>query len=284
MSLIEHLFELRNRLTVALIALGVGGVIGFVWWSAAPFGVPTLGDLLTGPYCALPNRLRLTPGSCQLLQTSPFESFNTRMKVGLAAGAVLSAPVWLYQVWAFIAPGLYSTERRYARSFVTVASALFAAGAVLAYLVVPKALTFLAGLGDQVFAVALTGDKYIGFMLLVLFVFGVSFELPLIIVMLNLAGVLSYAQLRSWQRGCIFGLCVFAAVATPGQDPVSMLALFGAMVVLFELAVLVTYLHDRRVASQRAALGWDDLDPDEASPLRHEVEPVGDSREYDEAT
>ncbi|MQA13552.1 MAG: twin-arginine translocase subunit TatC [Pseudonocardiaceae bacterium] len=283
MTLMEHLYELRNRLTVAMLALAAGGVLGFFWWGVHPLGFASLNELLTGPYCGLPPGVRLTPnpGECQLLQTSPFDAFNTRLQVGLAAGAVLTGPVWLYQIWAFITPGLHVKERRFAMVFVGVASILFAVGAVLAYFVVPAGLSFLVGLGDGAFTVALNGKAYVGFLLLMLLVFGVSFELPLIIVMLNLVGVLPYTKLRSWQRGSIFGLFVFAAVATPGQDPISMIALALALVVLFELAVFIAYLHDRRVVRQRAEQGWDDLDPDEASTLDHRVEPVAG---YDDVT
>jgi sec-independent protein translocase protein TatC len=290
MTLMEHLYELRNRLTVAVLALAAGGVLGFIWWGVHPFGLASLSELLTGPYCGLSPELRLNPnpGECQLLQSSPFDAFATRMQVGLAAGAVLTGPLWLYQIWAFITPGLYAKERRFALAFVGVASVLFAVGAVLAYYVVPAGLSFLVGLGDGAFFVALSGKAYVGFVLIMLLVFGVSFELPLLIVMLNAAGVLPYAKLRSWQRGSLFGLFVFAAVATPGQDPISMLALALALVVLFELAVGIAYLHDRRLARRRAEQGWDDLDPDEPSPLDHRVEPVPDTAErgaaYDDTT
>ncbi|MDQ3601729.1 MAG: twin-arginine translocase subunit TatC [Actinomycetota bacterium] len=286
MTLMEHLFELRNRLFVAMVALVVGAVIGYIWWAVSPFGLSSLGDLITGPYCGLRENQRLTPnpGQCQLLQTGPFEAFNTRLKVGLAAGAVLTGPVWLYQIWAFITPGLYTKERRFAMAFVGIASVLFAIGAMLAYFVVPAALTFLVGVGDQQFVTALTADRYISLLLTMLLVFGVSFELPLLVVMLNRIGVLPYAKLRAWQRGIIFGLFVLAAVATPGQDPVSMVALSAALVVLFELSVLVAWLHDRRLARRRAEQGWEDLDPDEAAPLNHRVEPVADPPQYDDAT
>ncbi len=286
MTLMEHLFELRNRLFVAMVALVVGAVIGYVWWGVSPFGLSSLGDLVTGPYCGLPQTQRFAPnpGQCQLLQTGPFEAFNTRLKVGLAAGAVLTGPVWLYQIWAFITPGLYTKERRFAMSFVGIASVLFAVGAMLAYYVVPAALRFLAGVGDGQFVTALTADRYIGLLLTMLLVFGVSFELPLLVVMLNRIGVLPYAKLRVWQRGIVFGLFVLAAVATPGQDPVSMIALSAALVVLFELSVLVAWSHDRRVARRRAEQGWEDLGPDEAAPLNHRVEPVADPPQYDEAT
>lgn len=287
MTLTEHLFELRNRLFVSMLALLVGAVLGYLWWAVSPLGLSSLGDLVTGPYCGLPQTQRFTPnpGECQLLQTGPFEAFNTRLKVGLAAGAVLTGPVWLYQIWAFITPGLYTKERRFALSFVGVASVLFAVGAVLAYYVVPAALRFLASVGDGQFVTALTADRYISLLLTMLLVFGVSFEVPLLVVMLNRVGVLPYAKLRSWQRGVIFGLFVLAAVATPGQDPISMIALSVALVVLFELSVLVAYLHDRRLGRRRAEQGLEGLDPDEASPLQHRADPVGDgSPQYDEAT
>ncbi|MDQ3886431.1 MAG: twin-arginine translocase subunit TatC [Actinomycetota bacterium] len=286
MTLKEHLFELRNRLFVAVVALFVGAVIGYIWWAVSPFGLSSLGDLITHPYCSLRESQRLTPnpGQCQLLQTGPFEAFNTRLKVGFAAGAVLTAPVWLYQIWAFITPGLYPKERRVALSFVGIASVLFAIGAVLAYFVVPAALMFLVGVGDAQFITALTADRYIGLLLTMLLAFGVSFELPLLVVMLNRIGVLPYVKLRSWQRGFIFGLFVLAAVATPGQDPLSMMVLATALVALFELAVLIAWSHDRRLARRRAEQGWEDLDPDEASPLNHRGEPVTDPPQYDEAT
>jgi sec-independent protein translocase protein TatC len=289
MTLMEHLYELRNRLFVALCALAFGGLLGFIWWGIAPFGLPSLGELITSPYCALPPTLRLTPnpGRCQLLQTAPFEVFTLRMQVGLAAGAVVTAPIWIYQVWAFITPGLYARERKFALTFVSTASVLFAGGAVLAYYVVPTGLSFLANLGGGQFITALTGAAYVGFLLTMLAVFGLTFELPLLVVMLNRVGVLPYAKLRQWQRGILFGLFVLAAVATPGNDPISMLALAGALIVLFETAVLIARAHDRAMARRRAEQGWDDLDPDQPSPLDDRVEPV--SRDdaaprYDDAT
>ncbi len=289
MTLMEHLYELRNRLFIALCAVGLGGILGFVWWGVSAFGLPSLGDLITRPYCALPTTVRLTPnpGRCQLLQTAPFEVFTLRMQVGLAAGAVLTAPIWVYQVWAFITPGLYAKERRFAVTFVGAASVLFAGGAVLAYYVVPTGLAFLANLGGGEFITALTGAAYIGFLLTMLAVFGLAFELPLLVVMLNRVGVLPYAKLQRWQRGILFGLFVLAAVATPGNDPVSMLALAGALVVLFEAAVLIARQHDRAVARRRAEQGWDDLDPDEPSPLDDRVEPApsdDSAPRYDDAT
>ena len=270
MSLVEHLYELRSRLAVALIAVAVTTVVGYVWYGTGFLGSPSLGDLLKGPYCAIDETSRgsFTPdGSCTLLATGAFDQFNLRLKVAMTVGVVLACPVWLYQLWAFITPGLYAKERRYALSFSAVAAVLFVSGAVLAYYVVSKGLGFLLTIGDEVQTTALSGQSYFGFVIALLLIFGVSFELPLIVIMLNLAGVLSYAKLKAWRRGLVFGLFVFAALATPGQDPFSMLALAVALVILFEIAIQVTHLNDRRRARKRATEGWDDWDPDAPSPI-----------------
>jgi sec-independent protein translocase protein TatC len=277
MTLVEHIFELRHRLTIAILAVLAGGIAGFVWFQYGPFGLPSLGTLLTNPYCSLPPNLRAdnsNDGRCTLLATAPFESFMLQLKVGLAAGAVFAAPVWLYQLWAFITPGLYEKERRYALTFVGSAAVLFAAGAVLAYLVVAKGLEVLLGFGGGVITAALTGDKYFGFILAMLLIFGVSFELPVLVIMLNRAGVVTYAKLRHWTRGIIFGLFVFAAVATPSQDPISMLALACALTVLFLASLVVCRFQDAARARRQAPENWDHLSDDETSPLDDTPEPV----------
>lgn len=287
MTLIEHLYELRRRLGFAALAVIVGGIIGFLWFAYRVGPIPSLGQLMNGPYCDLPvnQRVSFNGHGCALLQTQPFEGFVIRLKVGVAAGVVLMSPVWLYQVWAFITPGLYRKERKFAVTFVSAAVVLFAGGAVMAYLVLPKALKVLSNVGGSEFVTALAATNYVSFMLNLLLIFGVSFELPLLVVMLNLVGVLKYEKLRRWRRYMIFGLFVFAAFATPGSDPVSMIALAGGLTVLLELAVQIARIHDRRLDQQRIDEGWDGLSDDEASPMPAAPEPIEpEPFSYDDVT
>jgi sec-independent protein translocase protein TatC len=275
MTLRDHIYELRHRLGLALLFIMLGAVFGFIWFSTSFGPVKSLGDILTGPYCDLPKTVRLQVGDkCQLLQTQPFEAFLIRFKVGVATGMVVTAPLWLYQVWAFITPGLYAKERKFALRFVIFASVLFVAGAVLAYFVVPQGLSVLVSFGGDQFITALAADKYVSFVLVLLLIFGVSFELPLVIVMLNQVGILPYANLKRWRRGIIFALFVFAAFATPGTDPVSMVALGIAMTGLFEIAVQISRVHDKRKAKRLAAEEAEELDPDTPSVVDHTPEPI----------
>jgi sec-independent protein translocase protein TatC len=180
---------------------------------------------------------------------------------------VLSAPFWLYQLWAFITPGLKRHEKRYGIGFVAVSTLLFALGAFLAYVSLAKGLELLLTLAGDGVVIALTAQDYIGFVLSLLVAFGVSFEVPLIAIALNLVGVLSHEVLSRSRRWIFFLTIVFAAFVTPTQDPFTMLLMAGPMIVLFELAIQVARVVDRRRARRDAVEHFHDLGDDEASPL-----------------
>ena len=276
MTLVEHLTELRRRVVVSLIAIVIGTVIGFIWYQSAPPGLMPLGEIIRRPYCNLPQDLRADfthDGSCRLLATGPFEMFMLRLKVGALAGLVLASPVWLLQIWNFITPGLHKNERRNTFTFVALAVALFVAGAALAYFVLDKGLYVLMTMGGEVQVGGLTGQSYYNFLLGLTVVFGVSFELPLIVIMLNLVGVLRYDMVKEKRRIIFVGLFIFAAFMTPGQDPFSMVALGLSMCLLVELAFQFCRIHDKRAGIRTRE--WAELDDEEASGPIDAPAPIG---------
>ena len=235
-----------------------------------------LGELIRRPYCSLPPELRAdltADGSCRLIATTPFEMFMLRMKVGFLAGLVFASPVWLYQIWAFITPGLHKNERRWTLSFVSLAVTLFVAGAVIAYFIVDQGLYILMSIGQEYQIAALSGQQYYNFVLALIVIFGVSFEVPLVIIMLNLAGLLRYDQVKDKRRIIIVALFIFAAVITPGQDPFSMVVLALSLTLLVELAFQFCRIHDKRAGIRTRE--WAELDDEEASGPIDAPAPIG---------
>lgn len=272
MSVLDHLRELRRRLIVAVLVIAAGAVLGWIFYT------PIL-DFLKHPYCSVPPKYRYSPDgghTCTLIYHGVLDGFTARLKISVIAGAVLTAPFWLYQIWGFITPGLRRNERKYTLRFILASTVLFAAGMALAYAVLSKGLNVLlrsAGAGTQAL---LTVNDYISFVTLMLVVFGAAFELPLLIVMANLAGVLPGRLLKKSQRVGVFLIFLFAAVATPSTDPFTMCAMALPMVLLFEAAVLFAVVHDKRKARRKAAEAeHEQLDDDVASRVDPIPEPLG---------
>jgi sec-independent protein translocase protein TatC len=270
MSLVAHLTELRNRIAKGLLALLIATAVSFWWYEHG------LGDFIRAPYCGLDADLRFPQDDspCRLLITDVFGGVFIRLKVAFLAGGVLSAPVWLYQLWAFITPGLKRNEKRYGIGFVAVSTLLFALGTVLAYVSLSAGLELLLGLAGEGTIIALTAQDYIGFVLSLLVAFGVSFEVPLIAIALNLAGVLSYEVLSRSRRWIFFLTIVFAAFVTPTQDPFTMLLMAIPMIVLFEGAIQIARIVDRRRARRAGVEHFHDLPDDVASPLDAHPSPI----------
>jgi sec-independent protein translocase protein TatC len=273
MSVLDHLRELRRRLILVLIFVAAGAVAGWVLYE------PVL-HFLEHPYCSVSSKHRYggqNGKGCDLIYTGVLDGFTTRLKVSVIAGSVFSAPLWLYQIWAFITPGLRKNERKYTVSFIVASTVLFAAGMALAYVVLSKGLSVLltaAGSGTQAL---LTVNSYLSFVTLMMLVFGAAFEVPLLVVMANLAGVLPASLLKRTQRISIFLIFVFAAVATPSTDPFTMCAMAFPMVLLFEGAVLFAIVHDRRKARRQAAEQAEAaLDDDVASTVDPLPRPLAD--------
>ncbi len=260
MSLEQHLRELRYRVCVSLAAVVVATILAYVFHRLLMRG-------LTHPYCSLPDSYRLVHGHCSLVVTGVLDAFTLTLKLSLYAGVIMSSPVWLYQVWRFITPALYAHERRHALTFVAASVGLFALGGAFAWLTLGKGLHFLLGFARGGISSLLTFDSYLSFVTAMVLIFAVSFEFPLLVVMLNRVGVISAQRLRSWARAILFGIVVFAAVATPSQDPFTMTALAAPMCVLFGVALLVATVHDRRLERRNAASPYHRLADDEPASL-----------------
>ncbi len=260
MTLIEHLRELRTRLFVSLCAVVLGFIVAWSFYQE-------IYDQLRHPLqVAVDNLNEKGNTEVKLVINNVAGGFMLQTKISLVAGIVLASPVWLYELWAFIMPGLHRTEKKWTLVFVAIASPLFAAGVLLGYAVMPKGLQVLLAFTPEGVSNFIDSEHYLNFMLRILLVFGVSFEIPLFVVLLNLAGVVRAAHLKRWRAWIVFATFVFAAVATPSTDPVTMLLLAVPMTLLFLVSEGIAHLVDRRRGATDGA-NYADFDDDKASPL-----------------
>ncbi len=267
MPLMDHLRELRSRVVRALLAIVAGTAVGLI-----PGVYERLWRFIEHPFAKASTALCRSHGlrGCtginnSLIVTGIFDPLSIRIQVAFFFGLIVTSPVWLYQLWAFIAPGLYSREKRYTYAFVGAAVPLFVTGAALAYLVMSRGLTFLLGLTPTGVNVLPSISTYLGYVMAMILGFGLTFELPLALVVLNYARVLTHERFRKWRRVMIFAVFVFAGIATPSPDPLTMLLLAAPCVVLVEVSELLCWAHDRSLA--RRPDPYAGLSDNEPAPL-----------------
>jgi sec-independent protein translocase protein TatC len=225
MTLGEHLGELRRRLVICAIAFVVAGTFAAIFYNE-------MLHWLQHPYCQIN-----PPPKCFLYVTSPLDGLSLRVKIAAFGGLVLASPVILYQVWRFITPGLRSREKQYAIPFVIAAVLLFLLGCAIAYLTLPHALGFLKAVGGDQLKLIYNPNSYLGLVLVMMLLFGLTFEFPVVLVALELVRVVTPAQLLHFWRYAVIAIVVVAGVFTPSSDPFSMLALAVPLVVFYFLAI-----------------------------------------------
>ncbi|GAA1411194.1 Sec-independent protein translocase protein TatC [Glutamicibacter uratoxydans] len=237
MSLKEHLVEARNRLFKALLALAVGTVAGF-------FAYDWLLQILISPV--------INAGGTVMF-TGVLSPFDIMIKVAIFIGFIISSPVWIYQIWAFIVPGLKKKERRMSLAFAGVAVPLFLFGIAMAYFVMPFALKFFSSLTPDNSDLNITIDSYLPFVFRLLLAFGLAMLVPVLMVGLNMIGILpSKVILKHW-RITVFLIALVAAMAAPGGDAITMFALAGPLFLTFAAATLFCYLNDKKRAKNQKA-------------------------------
>jgi len=238
MPLMGHLVELRTRILRSLVAVGLGAVIGWVVYHPVR-------RFLMEPLVQMADK---SEGQIRadFISLAPLEQFMLRIKMSTYIGLVLAMPVVLWQIWQFVAPGLYRNERRYAGAFIGSSILLFVLGAAIAYWTLPAALDFLTAVGGKEVTYQYTAENYLMLIIYMMVAFGLGFEFPVLLVMLQLVGVLEPQQLARFRRFAIVGNAIIAAVITPSADPISMSALLVPMCILYEVAILIGRLVVRR--------------------------------------
>lgn len=241
MTLMEHLTELRQRIIKSTLAVVTGAIVCFIFKDQ-------LIDFLMEPYCnSLPGadeRALVTQENCNLVQTQPLEGFSLVLTVSGYGGLMLAMPIVLWHLWKFIVPGLYPHEKKYALPFVFVAASLFFSGSALAYWSAPRALIFLLDIGG--FETLLAPAPYISFLVKMLLAFGLAFQFPLVLILLQQIGVVNVTQLRAGRRYAVVGIVVLVAILTPSGDPWTLMILSIPMYIFYEAAIIWGWLRARR--------------------------------------
>lgn len=264
MPLGDHLRELRSRLVKSGIAIALGMIVGWVYYAQ-------IFAWLSAPFNTVVEQARAEGRDITLALTGVADPFVLQLQVAAVTGLLLSSPIWLYQLWRFVTPGLHRHERRWAIAFALFATPLFLSGVLLAYTVLPYGLELLFGFTPESVENIVAVDRYLSFFIRMILVFGIGFLAPLLIVLLNFAGVLTGKRLMSWWRWIIFTIFIFSAIATPTGDPINLLLLAAPILVLVMIAVGIALLNDKRRARRNpTSIDYSTLDDDEISPLNEE--------------
>ena len=248
MSLFEHIAELRYRLIIMATTIIVGTVVAW-------FFRDYLTDLIFRPYQVAAEALRAKnpDADITLVNNGVASPFTLALKVSALAGILVTSPVLLYQLWAFVVPGLLAKEKKWTLIFLGSATPLFLAGVAVGYYVMPKGLVVLLGFTENGIANLQDVNQFLSFLMRFMLVFGVAFLIPEVVLVLNIMGVLKARVLSKYRSLIVFGTFIFGAVATPSTDPFSMLALALPMTVLFIVAEIIAHILDRRKSRRGTA-------------------------------
>ncbi len=227
MSFFAHILELRKRLMISFVAIALGTLVAYV---IAPSVIKWIADF----YVQASNQ-----PDVKLAQTSVLDAFVLRIKVATYGGIVVSSPVWMFQLWRFITPGLAPKEKRYAIPFVTASVTLFLIGGAVAFMTLTKALGFLLSSGGVEYFQVISATSYVSFVTIMFIAFGISFQFPVVLVFLLLARIVSTKQLKSFRRGAIMIIIIFAAVITPSADPYSLFLMAIPMYLFYEISIFI---------------------------------------------
>ena len=255
MALSDHLRELRARILKIALTITVAMIV-------ALFFFDLIYDFVYGPYEQA--QKSLPEGQSFATTSGAGGGLTLYLKLCSFAAFVATSPIWLYQIWAFIMPGLHPSEKRWTAIFVAVAVPLFSLGLLLGFLTLPKGLEVLIGLNPEGITNLVDFNEYLTFFTRTLIVFGLAFEIPVFVIMLNRAGVVSGKTLGRYRSWIVIGIFLFAAIATPSTDPFTMIFLAVPMLLLYLVSEVIARAHDRRKLERNP---FADLSPDEASPL-----------------